>query len=467
MRQFLRFIGILLLLSSSFWAYSQPVIDGDLSDPHYIFLDKKDIAYNSFPNHELGSLYYYTFQDTLYLGISGELDIIPVPPGTPSTTTPEDPSNIVIFFDWTDYNGRGNAALDPLRIGGPGVFISWGGLNNAVMDFDADFAMGFNTGNNDEVIVMDAVRYGPSSTNPILADSIYGPDLLQKPDSVATHEISSVFGGSPGASVTYAYKNGYMSQGEDFYGLELKIPYNAFQNINAGSGLCVFVGLTGKKGYFSNEIIPGDPMSPTHLGDGYNFAAVAGQDYCASIIQVLPVELIMFDGLQKEGKTYLSWATATELNSKSFVVERRYPKTAWTDIGEIEARGTGTQMNRYEFIDTKPGALRSEYRLRQLDLDGSIHYSHSISIESRFGSQLDFLVYPNPADNQVFVYTGQPLPAGSRVQVLDLTGRLVIDKKVDEGTREVSLVLTHLSTGLHMVRIQAEGVVEHRKLVVR
>ncbi|MEZ4685263.1 MAG: hypothetical protein R3B47_04120, partial [Bacteroidia bacterium] len=97
--------AVLFLLVSLISAKAQPVIDGDMSDPHYIYLAQKDTNYNSFPNSELGALYYYTFFDTLYIGITGELDIIPVPPGTPSYSTPEDPSNIVLFFDWSDYAG--------------------------------------------------------------------------------------------------------------------------------------------------------------------------------------------------------------------------------------------------------------------------------------------------------------------------------------------------------------------------
>lgn len=468
MRYYFYLTGTLVfLLLSCALVHAQPVIDGDMSDPHYIFLAKKDTNYNSFPNSELGSIYYYTFFDTLYIGITGELDIIPFPPGTPSFTTPEDPSNFVLFFDWSDYTGRGNQPLDPQRVGATGVFIPWGGMNKTRMDFDADFAMAFNTGNNDEVIVMDAVRYGPDSLSPILADSIYGPDLLQVSGNVAVHPIDNVFGGTAGAAITYAYQNGYSSSNQSWKGLEMKIPFNAFQDVTASSGLCVFVALTDKSGYFSNEILPGDPLSSTSLGDTVDFAAVPNQDYCAPIFQILPVELVNFDGLQKDGKTYLNWATASELNSKSFSIERRYPLTSWETIGEVDAKGNSSSTQSYEFIDATPGALRTLYRLRQVDLDGMIHYSHSISVESRFGTTLDFIVYPNPASNTAWIYTGSPLPEGSRIQVIDLAGKVLIDFEAEEGAREIKLDLAPVSIGLQMVRIQSHGVVEHRKLIVR
>ena len=455
------------LFVSLFSANAQPVIDGDMSDPHYIFLAKKDTNYNSFPNSELGAMYYYTFFDTLYIGITGELDIIPFPPGTPSYSTPEDPSNIVLFFDWSDYAGRGSQELDPQRIGASGVFIPWGGLNKTRMDFDADFAMAFNTGINDEVIVMDAVRYGPDSLNPILASNTFGPDVIQLTGNTAVHPINTVFGGSSGATITYAYQNGYSSSNQSWKGLEMKIPFNAFQDVTSSSGLCVFAALTDKTGYFSNEVLPGNPLSSTHLGDTVDFTSYANQDFCAPIFQILPVELVNFDGLQKNGKTWLSWATASELNSKAFHIERRYPLTSWETIGEVEAKGNSSGFQRYEFIDANPGALRTLYRLRQVDLDGTIHYSQSISIENRFGTKLDFMVYPNPAKDVVWVYTGSPLPAGSRVQVLDLSGKRLLDIEVEEGTREIRLDLGPVNTGLHLVRIQAQGLVEHRKLVVK
>ncbi|MEZ4685265.1 MAG: hypothetical protein R3B47_04130 [Bacteroidia bacterium] len=262
--------GLILLCMAAPWAHAQPVIDGNMSDPHYVWLAKKKDGYNSFANHELSALFYYAASDTLYLGVTGELDINPLPPGSPSQSTPEDPGNFVIFFDWSSYQGRGTQALDPMRIGGPGVFLAWGGTNNSIMDFDADFAMAFNTGNNDEVIVMDAVRYGPDSTQAILADSVFGPDLLQYEGIQARHKVSGVFGGDPNAEITYAYRNGNVSESQYWHGLEIKIPYNAFRDVNATSGLCVFVALTDKKGFFSNEIIPGRANTQTHLGNDVN-----------------------------------------------------------------------------------------------------------------------------------------------------------------------------------------------------
>jgi hypothetical protein len=433
----------------------------------YVWLAKKKENYNSFSNHELSALFYYADADTLYLGVTGELDIDPLPPGNPSRTTPEDTGNLVLFFDWSGYQGRGNQQLDPLRIGGSGVFLSWGGMNKTTMDFDADFAMAFNTGNNDEVIVMDAVRYGPDSTSAILADTVFGPDLLQYEGAQAVHSVSGVFGGNSDAEIVYAYRNGNVSESNYWHGLEIKIPYNAFNSVTGGNGLCVFVALTDKKGFFSNEIIPGRANTQTHLGNDVDFRAIPYQDLCAPILQMLPVDLINFDGLQKEGKTYLNWATASEQNSEAFYIERRSTLSPWETIGEVAASGNTSKQQDYNFIDHSPSEVRMLYRLRQVDLDGAVHYSNIITVENRFGTQLDFKVFPNPASGEARIYTGTPLPAGSRIQVLDLSGKRLLDFEAEEGARDIRLDLSSLHTGLHMVRIQAQGLVQHQKLVVK
>ncbi|MEZ4685264.1 MAG: T9SS type A sorting domain-containing protein [Bacteroidia bacterium] len=182
---------------------------------------------------------------------------------------------------------------------------------------------------------------------------------------------------------------------------------------------------------------------------------------------MLPVDLVHFDGLQKNGRTYLSWSTASEQNSKAFYVERRSPLSPWETIGEVEAAGNSSKNHSYDFIDPSPAEVRTLYRLRQVDLDGAAHFSNVITVESSFGSKLDFKIFPNPASGEARLYTGSPLVASSRVQVLDLSGKRLLDFEVEEGTREVILNLGDLRPGLHLVRIQSQGTVEHRKLVVK
>ncbi|MFT3885791.1 MAG: hypothetical protein QM724_10270 [Flavobacteriales bacterium] len=115
---------------------------------------------------------------------------------------------------------------------------------------------------------------------------------------------------------------------------------------------------------------------------------------------VLPVELLF---LQAEPRTHavdLSWATTSERNSSHFVVERSRDARDFAPIGEVNAAGDSQQRIDYFFADAAPAKGINYYRLKQVDRDGSFHYSNVIS--AFFGdAPAQPLLIPNPATDEV------------------------------------------------------------------
>jgi len=138
----------------------QPTVDGDLSDGQYTILATASRDGFGLDN-ELGVIKYYANGSDIYLGISGKLN---------------DNNNIVLFFNFSDYNGRpAGTALDPLGNyeGFQGVFnkVGGSGLDLAKMDMEVDFALAFNEGGGSSDFYVDAARYG---TNDILNTQYVG-----------------------------------------------------------------------------------------------------------------------------------------------------------------------------------------------------------------------------------------------------------------------------------------------------
>ncbi|HRH69692.1 MAG TPA: hypothetical protein PLB89_09325 [Flavobacteriales bacterium] len=86
---------------------------------------------------------------------------------------------------------------------------------------------------------------------------------------------------------------------------------------------------------------------------------------------LLPVELLSFTARQEQGYVELSWATASELNTGSYVIDRSSDMEAFQPIGEVTAVGTSQQQNVYTWEDRAPLEGTAYYRLRIRDLDGS------------------------------------------------------------------------------------------------
>ena len=85
---------------------------------------------------------------------------------------------------------------------------------------------------------------------------------------------------------------------------------------------------------------------------GYIFAGTSGGTVFRSVNpEVIPVELISFNGIVSNNIVRLEWLTATETNNKGFEIERSLnDKTNWQKIGYTEGNGTTTNKKSYSLL---------------------------------------------------------------------------------------------------------------------
>ncbi|MBV6512341.1 MAG: hypothetical protein FMNOHCHN_01838 [Ignavibacteriaceae bacterium] len=159
----------------------------------------------------------------------------------------------------------------------------------------------------------------------------------------------------------------------------------------------------------------------------------------------LPVELASFSANVNENNVILTWTTVTELNSKSFVVERMISGGSWTAAGEIAAAGYSTEIRTYSFTDRNVAAGSYSYRLKTVDFDGS--YEYSPVVEVSLGVPSEFAVsqnYPNPFNPATTVDFQLPADARVTLELYSVTGEKV-----------ASLLNGSLSAGYHKHLIDA------------
>ncbi|NUN69376.1 MAG: hypothetical protein HUU02_06655, partial [Bacteroidetes bacterium] len=117
----------------------------------------------------------------------------------------------------------------------------------------------------------------------------------------------------------------------------------------------------------------------------------------------LPVDLVSFTVTARGMAATLRWATATEMNTAGFEIERtaaggQLSAVRWRREGFVEGSGTTNAPREYTFSDTPPGAGAYSYRLKQIDRDGRFEYSNTVDViiggtPSEFGLEQN---YPNP-----------------------------------------------------------------------
>jgi len=112
---------------------------------------------------------------------------------------------------------------------------------------------------------------------------------------------------------------------------------------------------------------------------------------------VIPVELSSFNATVVNGKVRLDWYTASETNNSGFVIERSQDGVNFKDIYFIRGNGTTTQRNIYSYTDVDVSFGVYYYRLKQIDMDGTVNYHNVVSVD--LGLPKSLLLeqnFPNP-----------------------------------------------------------------------
>jgi hypothetical protein len=183
----------------------------------------------------------------------------------------------------------------------------------------------------------------------------------------------------------------------------------------------------------------------------------------------LPVQLSYFRVARQEGgaSVALSWATLSETNNLGFEVERRNGTAgAFDKLPGVFIPGHGTTItpNTYGYVDAGvlPGTWY--YRLRQIDLDGSVSYSEPQSVVVVTGISMREIPvtanllenYPNPF-NGISRISFEIIMAGHvDITVTDLLGREVarlVDGYRNAGRYEALWDAGRFPTGVYVLRL--------------
>jgi photosystem II stability/assembly factor-like uncharacterized protein len=195
-----------------------------------------------------------------------------------------------------------------------------------------------------------------------------------------------------------------------------------------------------------------------------------------------PVELIGFTASIKDDNVNLRWITASEINNSGFEIERSHTSTSlsmtkWEKIGFIEGKGTTTEKQFYSFIDKNLAPGKYQYRLKQIDFDGSFEYSNIVEVEVGIPDEFSLAQnYPNPFNPSTKIkYTVPQTPnpfgkgQGVRLIVYDVLGNEIaalVNEEKEPGVYEVEFDGNNLSSGIYIYQLKAGSFVSSKKMTV-
>lgn len=175
----------------------------------------------------------------------------------------------------------------------------------------------------------------------------------------------------------------------------------------------------------------------------------------------VPLKLMSFTGKKSGDQSLLQWRTSEERNTSHFDIERSSGGNNFVTIGTVPSINR-PGINDYRYTDAAPLRQINYYRLKQVDLDGSVTYSPIVKLD--FGNTASSIVFNNPVGSQLILN----IPAtwlGADISIFSVDGRIVHRQKANQSVLGISC--NSWAGGVYVIRAEKGERRESWKVVKR
>ena len=151
-----------------------------------------------------------------------------------------------------------------------------------------------------------------------------------------------------------------------------------------------------------------------------------------------PIKLTYFTAqVTQNTKALINWQTSSEIGFSHFELQRSGDARSFEMISTQLGKTDIAEKNDYQFLDEAPLNGQNYYRLKQVDIDGTIEYSKIISLNVL--DDLGIRFFPNPASNTLDIQGLIPADI-EHVQVFDSNGRLLKTYFPSQNSLDISAI---------------------------
>lgn len=164
----------------------------------------------------------------------------------------------------------------------------------------------------------------------------------------------------------------------------------------------------------------------------------------------LPVTFLSFSASRTNGTVQLTWETTSEINNSHFEIQRSATGSDWETIGTVAA-GTSPLTNNYVYTDGTPSASETQYRIRQVDLDGDNLYSKVVMVGATSSTKAQPVVATS--GKTVSIFTQNIAARQFIVRVISITGNVLRQQAFESVSGRIDLTISTAATSTYVVQI--------------
>lgn len=149
----------------------------------------------------------------------------------------------------------------------------------------------------------------------------------------------------------------------------------------------------------------------------------------------------------------ITWQTASEVNNALFTIERSIDGMNWVERKQVTAAGNSSSILNYATTDENSYSGLLYYRLKQIDFDGHFSYSTVKAIDFSDLEKSAFILYPNPAQNQITINVSH-LEQNDDFSIYNILGQNVTAQttKIRVNENEFRLDIKKLPDGIYYIK---------------
>jgi beta-glucanase (GH16 family) len=174
----------------------------------------------------------------------------------------------------------------------------------------------------------------------------------------------------------------------------------------------------------------------------------------------LPLQLISFTATSKISGVQLDWTTLSEQQLKQYELETLENGMVQT-LTIVPAAGNSNEERKYSFTDARALTGTRYYRLKSVDLDGTVYYSTVVSVQSETSSGI--FLYPNPTSGSFELKWAPEFLSVHTVKIFSMEGALMEERQL-QGEPGL-LAGEKLPAGVYYVHVVSSAKTEVLKVV--
>lgn len=173
----------------------------------------------------------------------------------------------------------------------------------------------------------------------------------------------------------------------------------------------------------------------------------------------LPIDLLNFTAICESNNIVINWQTASEVNSSHFILEKSSDLIEFEEIANVKAAKNSNTITNYSLEVDHPSSFPVYYRLKLVDMDGTITTYHYIDCNCNLDRKIS--IYPNPSSGKISI---DGIYTIANLKIYNSLGKIVFNKIVFPNE---DIQLNQFNDGIYLFTIEQNEGLFYGSLIIK